>query len=81
MAVLAPAAAERRVVPPGMRGSRLTPPPCRAPTVSPATTGVKRSAVLGTSSTLLRRVAVMVAVAVMPGRRLRSALSTSSQVR
>jgi hypothetical protein len=45
-----------------------------------ATAGVNRSAVLGTSSTSLRSVEVMVAAAVMPGRRLRSELSTSSQV-
>jgi hypothetical protein len=39
--------------------------------------GREAQAVLGTSSTSWRSVAVMVAVAVMPGRRLRSALSTS----
>ena len=47
---------------------------------APAWAGVKRKAVLGTSSTSLRSVEVMVAAAVMPGRRLRSLLSTSSQV-
>ena len=45
-----------------------------------ATAGVKRSAVLGTSSTPVRSVEVMVAAAVMPGRRLRSLLLTSSKV-
>ena len=42
--------------------------------------GEKRSAVLGTSSTPLASLATMVAAAVMPGRRLRSALSTLSVV-
>jgi ATP-dependent DNA ligase len=45
--------------------------------VGSAAVGAKRSALLGTSSTSLRWVAVIVAVAVMPGRRLRSLLSTS----
>ena len=39
--------------------------------------GAKRNAVFGTSSTSRRSSAVIVAVTVMPGRRLRSALSTS----
>ena len=47
-------------------------------TLRVAVVGEKRSAVLGTSSTSLRSVATMVATAVMPGRRLRSLLSTSS---
>ena len=42
--------------------------------------GEKRKAVLGTSSTPLASLAVMVAAAVMPGRRLRSPLSTLSVV-
>ena len=45
-----------------------------------APAGVKRSALLGTSSTPLRSVVAMVAVAVMPGRSDRSVLSTSSWV-
>src|SRR5450830_135454 len=76
-AVLAPEAADCRVRLLGMFGIRLTalaglaaPPPADA-------VGSKRSAVLGTSSTRLRRRAMMLAVAVMPGRRLRSVLSTS----
>ena len=46
----------------------------------PAAAGVKRSAVFGTSNTSLRSTATIVAVAVIPGRRLRSVLSTSSRV-
>jgi hypothetical protein len=42
--------------------------------------GAKRNAVFGTSSTSRRSSAVMVDVAVMPGRRLESALSTSRTV-
>ena len=58
---------------------RFTPPPAAEADAKTSGGGVKRSAVLGTSSAPLRSVAVMVATAVMPGRRLRSALSTSSQ--
>jgi hypothetical protein len=85
-AVLAPSAAERRcVVPRGGRGRRVvTRPPgplaLLAAAWAPACVGVKRSAVLGTSSTSRRSVAVMVAVAVMPGRSERSLLSTSRWV-
>jgi len=43
----------------------------------PAAAGAKRSAVLGTSSTSLRCRATMLALADMPGRKLRSLLSTS----
>ena len=42
--------------------------------------GVKRSAVLGTSSDGARSLVAIVAVAVMPGRSVRSALSTASSV-
>src|SRR5690606_31814473 len=43
-----------------------------------ACAGVKRSAVFGTRSTSCRSMALIVADAVIPGRRLRSPLSTSS---
>ena len=43
--------------------------------------GLKRSAALGTSKTFSRAVVVISAVAVIPGRRLRSLLSTCSTVR
>ena len=77
IAVLSLEAADFRVVLRGMLGSRLGGAPFVACWSSAADVGVKRSAVLGTSSTSMCCVAVMVAVAVMPGRRLRSALSTS----
>src|ERR1019366_7184150 len=81
-AVLAPAAADLRVLLVGRLGIRLeTIPPLAAGLPATRMVGVKRSAVFGTRSTLLRCMAVMVAVAVIPGRRLRSALSTSRQVR
>ncbi len=60
----------------GRRGNRLasTPPP---PGAAPAgSDGKKRKAALGTSNTLSRCTATMLAVAVMPGRRLRSWFST-----
>ena len=57
------------------QASPANPPPdaCGAESL-----GVKRSAVLGTSSTPLRSTARMLAVAVIPGRSDRSWLSTSS---
>ena len=63
-----------------MRGMSLDirPLPMPQPGLPTVCAGVKRSAVLGTSSTSLRSVETMVAAAVMPGRRLRSVLSTSS---
>ena len=73
--------ARRGVVLRGMRGiilDRMLLGAAAAPL--PAVVGEKRNAVLGTSSTPLRSVATMVAAAVMPGRRLRSVLSTSSVV-
>src|ERR1035437_2951031 len=77
-AVLAPAAADLRVLPPGRLGIKLeTMPPLAAGLPAPAVVGVKRSAVFGISSTLLRCMAVIVAVAVIPGRKLRSAVFTS----
>ena len=83
---LPPPAAPRRENDLGARGmicATMPPPPwAEAPAsgAAAALTGVNRRAVLGTSSTSVRSVAVMVAAAVMPGRRLRSALSTCIQV-
>ena len=77
-AVLAPLAADLRVLLRGMRGNMLKPlPALAAAEASFASAGSKRKALLGTSTTSLRCTAVMVAVAVMPGRRVRSVLSTS----
>ena len=58
----------------------LVPPAPGFASAPAACAGVKRSAVLGTSSTSLRSADVMVAAAVMPGRRLMSLLFTSSHV-
>src|ERR1035437_4379215 len=76
-AVLAPAADDFRVLLRGLFGTRLAAIPFLAGWPAAAVVGEKRSAALGTSSTSLRLVAMIVAVAVMPGRRLRSALLTA----
>ena len=70
------------VLPPGGRGISFDSRPALSVAAGAAVpvVGVKRSAVLGTVSTPRRSVAAMVAVAVMPGRRLRSALSTFRSV-
>src|SRR5690606_8141498 len=60
----------------GMRKSCATSPPPEERDCAAGAGGVKRSAAFGTSSTSRTSLTVITAVAVMPGRRERSALST-----